>query len=196
MTSFPQTILMCPPDHFEVAYVINPWMEGHFANTDDALAHRQWSGLRDAIERHAKLALEPAQRDLPDIVFTANAGLVLGRKAIVSRFRSAERRARSRITAPGSRKAASKFWTGRRTFPLKGRATPYSIAGRPCYGSVTAFGQTPRCPRFWKKCWPQDGGAEFWSIRALSSRHLPVPFGGRVFAVFSGGLRRKIMRVD
>ena len=32
-----QTILMCPPDHFEIAYVINPWMEGHFANTNNSL---------------------------------------------------------------------------------------------------------------------------------------------------------------
>jgi len=91
MTSFRQTILMCPPDHFEVVYVINPWMEGQFANTDDALAHRQWNDLRSAIEQHAKLVLEPPQQDLPDIVFTANAGIVLGKKVIVSRFRSVER---------------------------------------------------------------------------------------------------------
>jgi len=86
-----QTILMCPPDHFEIAYVINPWMEGHFANTDDGLAHRQWNDLRDQIAQHAQVALEPPERDLPDIVFTANAGLVLGKKVIVSRFRSLER---------------------------------------------------------------------------------------------------------
>jgi N-dimethylarginine dimethylaminohydrolase len=92
MTSFPQTILMCPPDHFEVVYVINPWMEGQFANTDDAAAHRQWNDLRNAIEQHAKLVLEPPQQDLPDIVFTANAGIVLGKKVIVSRFRSFERK--------------------------------------------------------------------------------------------------------
>ncbi len=79
---------MCPPDHFKIAYVINPWMEGHFANTDDGLAQRQWDDLRSAIERHAKVAIEPPQRNLPDIVFTANAGLVLGKKVIVSRFRS------------------------------------------------------------------------------------------------------------
>jgi len=91
MTSLPQKILMCPPDHFEIAYVINPWMEGQFANTDDALAHRQWEALRQAIEKYAEVVLEPPQPDLPDIVFTANAGLVLGRKAIVSRFRSIER---------------------------------------------------------------------------------------------------------
>jgi N-dimethylarginine dimethylaminohydrolase len=90
MTSFPQTILMCPPDHFEVVYELNPWMEGQFANTDDAVAHRQWNDLRNAIEQHAKLELEPPQQDLPDIVFTANAGIVLGKKIIVSRFRSLE----------------------------------------------------------------------------------------------------------
>ena len=87
-----QTILMCPPDHFEIAYVINPWMEGHFANTDNSLAHRQWQALRDAIEKHAKVLLQPPERGLPDLVFTANAGLVRGKKAIVSRFRSTERR--------------------------------------------------------------------------------------------------------
>jgi N-dimethylarginine dimethylaminohydrolase len=91
MNALRQTILMCPPDHFEVAYVINPWMEGHFANTDDRLAHRQWQALHDAIVPHAKVVLQPPQRGLPDLVFTANAGLVLGRKAIVSRFRSHER---------------------------------------------------------------------------------------------------------
>ncbi|MHB8883815.1 MAG: dimethylarginine dimethylaminohydrolase family protein [Methylovirgula sp.] len=92
MTAAPQTILMCPPDHFEIAYVINPWMEGQFANTDDQLAQRQWQDLRSAIECSAKVVLEPPQRGLPDIVFTANAGLVLGRNVIVSRFRSQERK--------------------------------------------------------------------------------------------------------
>ncbi len=86
-----QTILMCPPDHFEVAYVINPWMKGHIANINDGLARRQWDGLRTAIERRAKVVLAPPQTSLPDIVFTANAGIVLGRQVIVSRFRCPER---------------------------------------------------------------------------------------------------------
>lgn len=91
MTAQHQTILMCPPDHFEVVYVINPWMEGWAANTDDRLAHRQWQALHDVLAPHAKILLQPPQRGLPDLVFTANAGLVLGNKAIVSRFRSHER---------------------------------------------------------------------------------------------------------
>jgi N-dimethylarginine dimethylaminohydrolase len=82
---------MCPPDHFEVAYVINPWMEGQRAKTDNHLACKQWTDLREIIEQHANVVLEPPERQLPDMVFTANAGLVLGQKAIVSRFRSAER---------------------------------------------------------------------------------------------------------
>ncbi|MGB6176649.1 MAG: arginine deiminase-related protein [Methylocella sp.] len=71
--------------------MIDPWLEGQFADTDNALAHRQWNDLQNAIEQHAKPVLEPPQQDLPDIVFTANAGIVLGKKVIVSRFRSVER---------------------------------------------------------------------------------------------------------
>jgi N-dimethylarginine dimethylaminohydrolase len=26
------TFLMCAPEHFEVAYIINPWMEGNVAH--------------------------------------------------------------------------------------------------------------------------------------------------------------------
>ena len=86
-----QTILMCPPDYFGVSYVINPWMEGKIGGTDRALAERQWTNLRDEIAKHAKVVLQPAQPGLPDIVFTANAGIVLGDKVIVTRFRSKER---------------------------------------------------------------------------------------------------------
>ncbi len=33
-------ILMCPPAHFSVDYVINPWMEGNLHSTDPARARR------------------------------------------------------------------------------------------------------------------------------------------------------------
>jgi len=86
-----QKILMCPPDFFEVTYVINPWMEGNFAKTDNSSAQVQWQTLHDALAKHAEIAIELPQRGLPDIVFTANAGLVLGDRVILSRFRSHER---------------------------------------------------------------------------------------------------------
>jgi N-dimethylarginine dimethylaminohydrolase len=84
-------ILMCPPDHFEVVYVINPWMEGQYARIDAGQALRQWTQLKETIEKHAIVSLQPPRDGLPDLVFTANAGLVKGRKVLVSRFRSPER---------------------------------------------------------------------------------------------------------
>ena len=72
-------ILMCAPDHFGVAYVINPWMEGQFARTDADEAQRQWQALKALIETRAEVCLVAAARpDLPDLVFTANAGLPMG----------------------------------------------------------------------------------------------------------------------
>jgi len=84
--------LMCPPDHFEVAYSINPWMDpGH--PPDLGLARRQWegvvAGLR-AVGAEVEL-LEPVP-GLPDQVFTSDAGVVVGRRFVSGRPRHPERR--------------------------------------------------------------------------------------------------------
>ncbi|MGA9526853.1 MAG: arginine deiminase-related protein [Terriglobales bacterium] len=86
-----QRILMCAPDYFGIDYVINPWMDGNLGKSDHALAFEQWSGLKHAIEAHTDVVLIPPQPGLPDQVFTANAGMVLKEKVVVSRFRSPER---------------------------------------------------------------------------------------------------------
>jgi N-dimethylarginine dimethylaminohydrolase len=87
---------MCPPRHFAVTYSINPWMDPRSWAGDDHLhaeAERQWAALHDVLIRAgaAVETIEPAA-DLPDLVFTANAAVVLNRKAVVSRFRHPERR--------------------------------------------------------------------------------------------------------
>jgi N-dimethylarginine dimethylaminohydrolase len=84
--------LMCPPEHFEVSYVINPWMEGNVAHADVALAARQWQALRDGLARVAEVRHMPAAAGVPDMVFTANGGLVLEDTVVLSRFRHVERR--------------------------------------------------------------------------------------------------------
>jgi N-dimethylarginine dimethylaminohydrolase len=83
---------MCPPDYFTVDYVINPWMAGHESSLDIELAKRQWCELRDAIGEHADVVEMDAVDNLPDMVFTANAGAVYGDKAIASHFMPHERR--------------------------------------------------------------------------------------------------------
>jgi N-dimethylarginine dimethylaminohydrolase len=82
---------MCAPDHFEVAYVINPWMEGNVARCQNDAAARQWNQLARLIGRVAEVECIAPQAGVPDMVFTANAGLVLGDKFVPSRFRHAER---------------------------------------------------------------------------------------------------------
>ncbi|WP_099240317.1 bifunctional arginine dihydrolase/ornithine cyclodeaminase [Synechococcus sp. BDU 130192] len=87
----PTRILMCAPDHYEVDYVINPWMEGNVHKSSQAQAIEQWQALHQIIKEYAVVDLVPPAQGWPDMVFTANAGLVLGQKAILSRFYHPER---------------------------------------------------------------------------------------------------------
>lgn len=84
-------ILMCPPDYYGIEYEINPWMD-RLRRCDHKLAIRQWQALRQLLEEcGAKVScLEPVQGQ-PDLVFTANAALVHGELAILSRFRHPQR---------------------------------------------------------------------------------------------------------
>jgi arginine dihydrolase len=88
-----QTILMCEPGHFNVDYVINHWMQNQTGKVDRGLAVDQWERLRGIVSSFIDLAFVPAQAGVPDMVFTANAGLVRGDKVIVSRFAAPERQA-------------------------------------------------------------------------------------------------------
>lgn len=83
---------MCRPDFFTVDYVINPWMAGNRGRLSKDRALRQWRRLRDALSSLAEVVLIQPQKDLPDMVFTANAGVVSGNKAIASHFLPKERR--------------------------------------------------------------------------------------------------------
>jgi len=84
--------VMCPPEHFAVAYAINPWMDPT-APVDRALARAQWETLRSTYRRlgHEVSDVEPVP-GLPDMVFAANAALVIGGHALGARFRHPQRR--------------------------------------------------------------------------------------------------------
>lgn len=84
-------ILMCPPDHYGIEYEINPWMSRARGSSPDR-AKAQWHALRDALAGlGATIELMTPEPGLPDLVFTANAGLVFGDRFVSSRFRHAER---------------------------------------------------------------------------------------------------------
>ena len=89
-------ILMCAPDHFTVSYTINPWMNpAQWAQQADALtsdARREWRGLHRRLKKlGATIELMPPVEELPDLVFTANAAVVMDGVALVARFRHPER---------------------------------------------------------------------------------------------------------
>jgi lysine-ketoglutarate reductase/saccharopine dehydrogenase-like protein (TIGR00300 family) len=84
-------ILMCAPQHYDVDYVINPWMEGNIHRSSRDQAQAQWDQLYRLLKEHAAVELVPGQPGWPDMVFTANAGLVLDNTVVVSRFFHPER---------------------------------------------------------------------------------------------------------
>ncbi len=80
-------ILMCPPDHYGIEYEINPWMD-RLVGSDPAESRRQWKALHDTlVDLGVAVSLMDPQPGLPDLVFTANAGLVYGDLFLNSRFR-------------------------------------------------------------------------------------------------------------
>jgi N-dimethylarginine dimethylaminohydrolase len=90
--------LMCPPEHFGVVYVINPWMNPQSWRDEErtlaAASRREWMTLRRRLaDLGATIELVPAASGSPDLVFTANAAVVLDRKALLARFRHPERQA-------------------------------------------------------------------------------------------------------
>jgi N-dimethylarginine dimethylaminohydrolase len=83
--------LMCPPTLYDVNYVINPWMEGNVKHSSRRNATRQWERLHAALAGLARVELVRQQAGSPDMVFTANAGLVSRGVVALSRFLHPER---------------------------------------------------------------------------------------------------------
>jgi N-dimethylarginine dimethylaminohydrolase len=96
MNAHPPTILVVDPAHFDVHYVINPWMNPSAWQADPVAHKAQARASFDALcaaltESGARLQTVPGVAGLPDMVFPANAAVVLDGRAIVARFACAER---------------------------------------------------------------------------------------------------------
>jgi N-dimethylarginine dimethylaminohydrolase len=99
MTAFPKQNeifphgrwLVCKPQDYDVRYKINPWMDPS-RSPDKALARDQWRTLHHHLLRlGAWLEYVEHADGNPDMVFTANAGLVRGKEFVLSSFRHPER---------------------------------------------------------------------------------------------------------
>ena len=84
-------LLLCPPDYYGIEYEINPWMD-RARNAVPEMAQAQWRRLRETLQSlGCQIELIRPQPKLPDMVFTANAGFVSGKKFIPSKFRFPQR---------------------------------------------------------------------------------------------------------
>lgn len=82
---------MCKPTYYDIEYEINPWMNKTI-KAEHLKASIQWNQLYDAIKHcDVEVELVESQKGLPDMVFTANAGLVKDGKVLLSDFRYPER---------------------------------------------------------------------------------------------------------
>ena len=91
------TILMCPPDHYGIEYEINPWMSRDVPS-DSGQAKSQWQSLHDIlVGLGVDVRLMQPLKGLPDLVFTANAGLIWHGRVFLAAFRHAARQGETPI---------------------------------------------------------------------------------------------------
>ncbi|MFC4129265.1 dimethylargininase [Hamadaea flava] len=84
---------MSPPEHFLVAYEINPWMRAD-QPVDRDRAVRQWDALRTALlDLGHHVHVLPSVAGLPDMVFAANGAFSVDGIVYGARFKYAERSA-------------------------------------------------------------------------------------------------------
>ena len=151
--------LMCPPDHFTVEYAINPWMTPDDP-ADPVLAMKQWGELVNAIESAGgTVEVIEGHPMLPDMVFTANLGVVGDRRFVPAAMRHPQRAREPELAA---------YWAAGRGFDVEhiapeagsfegmGDALPFG--GR----LIAGYG-----PRSSQSAWTALSARTGWQITAL-----------------------------
>ena len=94
-------LLLCPPDHYGIEYEINPWMS-RARGADVEATKRQWHGLHEKLSSlDCQIDLVTPQPKLPDMVFTANAGLTVGKNLSQVIFATSSDRVKPHISHAG-----------------------------------------------------------------------------------------------
>lgn len=168
------TYLMCRPQFYSVNYVINPWMAGNLHTTSQLRAAAQWKRLNDALSEIADITLVDPQPGLPDMVFTANAGLEHHGTVVLSSFYHPERQAEEQHFEHW-------FHTSGYTVVRLSRDMPFEGEGDALFssdGSRLWAGYGMRSTKESHSCLAQAWDAEVVSLRLIDPRfyHLDTCF--------------------
>ena len=94
-----KTILLCPPEYFDIEYSINPWM-----HIEDKVNRNDVFDEYTALKKlYSKLGvtydeLQPT-KGLPDQVYTTDTGLPIGKLFIKSNYKFGERKPEAKVAA-------------------------------------------------------------------------------------------------
>lgn len=157
---------MCRPTYYRIAYEINPWMSLK-RQANHTRAVQQWERLHAVLTRTlgVHVTLLTPRPGVPDLVFTANAGLAHGRTLIRSNFRHPERRREEPLIERHFRRA------GYRVIRLPPRYTFEGEGDARWVGDTLVFGFRFR----------SDAPAHEELSRLLKARVLPVELRDRRF---------------
>ncbi len=87
----PRRVYLCPPDHYQITYSINEWMDVN-QPVNPALAHEQWETLRAAYHHlGVEVRLLDPEPGLPELTFPGDSIFLFNQHAVRSRFRHRER---------------------------------------------------------------------------------------------------------
>jgi N-dimethylarginine dimethylaminohydrolase len=114
------TYLMCPPEWYDVDYVINPWMAGNLHQPSRDTAFMQWKNLYQELQRIADVRLLHAREGAPDMVFVAHAAVVQHGVATISSFAHPQRQTEERHVRQWLEDAGFLLWATPRETSFEG----------------------------------------------------------------------------
>lgn len=124
--------LLCEPENFSIQYEINPWMNID-NNVNRFNATKQWFELKNKIEELGDtVQLVKSEPNLPDMVFTANAALILkDGSTVIANFHHEERKGEEPLFAE---------WFRNNEFPVYETSYTFEGAGDALYLGNTLVG--------------------------------------------------------
>ena len=147
------TYLMCPPQWYDVDYVINPWMAGNLHRPSRDRAFTQWRALYDSLHELAEVRVMQAQPGSPDMVFVAHTAAVQHGVAALSSFAHPQRQAEEQHLRSWLESAGFLIWETPRETSFEGEGDAIFDAQRRLLWAAHGVRTCETCHRHLAAAW-------------------------------------------